>query len=448
MRNFVYAAFFSIVACFSAQAQGSEWSHDPVYNYADIFEMEFEEYSNRIAERNGCFWIAGSDGLLRYDRGSGKVYLCNTEVGIPEDATIISVASQNGALWFSTYEYGAYLYKESDGAMRLYRLGNSLTTLYLDFCYAIAFDGEEVYMGSNQRYAKPYPVYGGEYYQWDIKSFCMMSAPVGWYITDMAFDSSGTLWMTCNGQHADVPGAMGYPSYLMKLTPEENMEFVLCMEKDGEKVSATSLAVDDNDNIWYVRDNGIHCYNQSSATDSWYWSGNRDDIPDSFYTACEADASGNIWFTSADVLLKYDGTGFTAYTSPRYDNARSIYCEGDVVWVYSTDDVLYRFENGEFSDVIALEPDLSGVVQTAAGADRQVGVTVSGGVLTVLSADAGITGVEVCSMDGRIIVSRAYAAGTADARIDLGGYAGNGGGLAVVRVSGDGWQCVKKVVLR
>ena len=286
MRNFVYAAFFSIVACFSAQAQDSEWSHDPVYHYADIFEMEFEEYSNRIAERNGCFWIAGSEGLLRYDRGSGKAYLCNTEVGIPEDATIISVASQNGALWFSTYEYGAYLYKESDGAMRLYRLGNSLMTLYLDFCYATAFDGEEVYMGSNQRYAKPYPVYGGEYYQWDIKSFCMMSAPIGWYITDMAFDSSGTLWMTCNGEHTNIPGVMGYPSYLMKLTPEENMEFVLRMEKDGEKVSATSLAVDDNDNIWYVRDNGIHCYNQSSATDTWYWSGNRDDIPDSFYTAC------------------------------------------------------------------------------------------------------------------------------------------------------------------
>lgn len=447
MKNFVYAVFFSVAATLSVHAQNSEWHHFPAYEYADIFKMEYGHYSNRLAEWDGSLWIAGSNGMLRYDKESGRIDLCNAELGIPDDASIISLAVGDDCLWFGTYEYGAYLYKNNNGTMRLTQLLNYPSGgIYLDFCYAIVVNGDDCFFGSNDLYAKSYLYKDGVSYFWETHQFCLVSAPIRWIVTDMAFDSSGNLWITFYTDDY-IPGSVLPPPYLVKLESGSKYNPVLDIGKGGEPVMATSLAIDMDDNIWFVRDGEIHCYNQASATDTRYWSGNCVDIPDSFYTACEIDKDGNVWFTSSDVLLKYDGVDFKSYVSPEYKNACSILCDGGTVWIYGSDDILYRFENEELVESVRLEPYMAGTELRETGDKQQVCVTVNDGVLSVVSDEAVFKGIEVCGMDGRMLVSRDYAGGATDSRIDLGGLAEACGGVVVVRVSGGGWWCVRKVLL-
>ena len=69
------------------------------------------------------------------------------------------------------------------------------------------------------------------------------------------------------------------------------------------------------------------------------------------YYGNDIDDEGNIWFTSENNLLKWDGSQFTTYTCAGYEEARSMLCDGEVVWVLLKNDTLLKFENNEFDAI-------------------------------------------------------------------------------------------------
>ena len=208
-------------------------------------------------------------------------------------------------------------------------------------------------------------------------------------ITDMAFDSKNNLWIA----------ARGYDSH------------ILC-HKFGEKNSITklsgkrevsSLSIDKNDNIWFSDENGIHCYNQQTGKDSIMKNATNSDIPAAQFYANDSDDEGNIWFTASHYLLRYDGYSFKWWNCYGYHEARSMLCDGDIVWVLLKNDTLLKFQNNEF-ETIDLTPAVMGISEAVIEANKTKAY-IANGVLNVENEE-GITSVEVYNSLGTPLFRR------------------------------------------
>lgn len=156
-------------------------------------------------------------------------------------------------------------------------------------------------------------------------------------------------------------------------------------------------------------------------------------FPASSYIACDVDDDGNVWFTSTHYLLKYDGEKFESYTAYGYNGAVSVLCDGGDVWVYSTDNKLIRFRDGEFAFIDMPAAGVSRVEEIADG-EREFSVRCSGGVLSV-SGTKGISRLNVYDAAGRCVRSVVCNDGEVSALADISGLCS---GVCIVEIFHDG----------
>ena len=233
----------------------------------------------------------------------------------------------------------------------------------------------------------------------------------------MAFDSKGTLWMATYGLTTQV----------VCLQNQQNSPIDVI---SGEEKQATSIIVDFDDNIWVTSDDGIHCYNQETSTDNIITHTTHPQVPNEQFLANDIDSQGNIWFSSSTTLMKYDGEEFTTYTCPDYNEARSILCDGNIVWVLLKNDTLLKFESNEF-ETIDLSPAVTGIEESIAEVNKSKAF-VTNEILNIENAE-GINSVVVYDAMGKVITS-ANADGATSTQIAL---PSNTKGVLIVKVNNE-----------
>lgn len=403
------------------------------------FAGYYDEYKNdlhvnRLALKDNAIWIAASKGLVKYDKVLGKVSSASEELGVNSDIEYLSIATApDNSLWFASEEEGIKKYDEVLSSYRAsYYLNNDVIYGLL---YSFAFDSSErVFAGDldNVFYVdKLNPI--------DEEPCCKQMYQLASTVDggtaarrptmDMAFDGNGTLWIISDNRYTSdryqdgkldlatlaKKDKAGLDSKLNTTYKWPFVQFKATPVLEFEDINATSIVVDDDDNIWFTSNYGIHYYNQTSAEATLINSTTHSSMPNEHFYINEKDSDGNIWFSSSTTLMKYDGVQFTTYTCPGYEEACSILCDGDIVWVQLKNDTLLKFQNSEF-EVIDLSPAITGINESITDSTKAKAY-VSNGVLNIENIE-GIASVVVYDATGKAITS-ANANGATSTQIAL-----------------------------
>jgi hypothetical protein len=130
--------------------------------------------------------------------------------------------------------------------------------------------------------------------------------------------------------------------------------------------------------------------------------------------------------------MKYDGDDFTTYTCPGYEEARSILCDGNIVWVLLKNDTLLKFQNNEF-EAIDLGPAITNTgINESIAETQNTKAFVANEMLNIENAE-GINSVVVYDAMGKVIAS-ANANGATSTQIAL---PSNTKGVLIVKVNND-----------
>ena len=298
-----------------------------------------EYYSNRISEDGDNLWLATSRGLIKYDKSTGYAYNAAKEVGATSESifTVVEVNSK-GIVCYNediTYE----LPKVWDGT-ELVTYGD---LGYWGSAYSFAFNSKGDIWGSV--IGRYYPPLDSANHYVGYGTANMSSSRIRTSIVDMAFDSNDRLWIAMYGDYH----YLGYHN--------ENSTTTYVGTNDDTPKKITSIAIDANDNIWFASEDGINCYNQTTGVEVCMTKEQYPAMLENRYFGNDVDTEGNIWFTSENNLLKWNGSEFTTYTCTGYEEARSMLCDGDIVWVLLKNDTLLKFEDNQFEAI-----DLSPVV--------------------------------------------------------------------------------------
>ena len=285
--------------------------------------------------------------------------------------------------------------------------------------YSFAFDSSDrVFAGDldNLFYVDNLTPKYQDYYCKQMYHLTMGKTPIspGRPLIDMAFDSNDNLWILSNNKNAQYSdGEDGLATLVKKdkdeldeLLKEENIYPSISLSTTPilqfEKMDATSIVVDNDDNIWFTSNYGIHYYNQSTGIDSLMNSTTHSSIPNEHFYIAEKDSDGNIWFSSSTTLMKYNGEKFITYTCSNYKEARSILRDGNTVWILLKNDKLLRYQNRSFK-VIDLTPAITGVKENFAETPKAKAY-ISNGVLYIESKE-DITSVAIYDAMGREILT-------------------------------------------
>ena len=387
------------------------------------FAGQFDEYknelhSNRLALKDNAIWIAASKGLVKYDKTLGTVSSASEELGVNSDIEYLSIATApDNSLWFASEEEGI---KKYDEALYSYRASYYLNNnVIIGLLYSFAFDSSDrVFAGDldNLFYVDNLTPKYQDYYCKQMYHLTMGKTPIspGRPLIDMAFDSNDNLWILSNNKNAQYSdGEDGLATLVKKdkdeldeLLKEENIYPSISLSTTPilqfEKMDATSIVVDNDDNIWFTSNYGIHYYNQSTGVDSLMNSTTHSSIPNEHFYIAEKDSDGNIWFSSSTTLMKYNGEKFITYTCSNYKEARSILRDGNTVWILLKNDKLLRYQNRSFK-VIDLTPAITGVKENFAETPKAKAY-VSNGVLYIESKE-DITSVAIYDAMGREILT-------------------------------------------
>ena len=403
-------------------------------SYADQFsKFKNELHTNRLTLRDNAVWIVASKGLVKYDKTAEKVSSVSGELGIRPDIEYLSIAStSDNSLWFASEYYGVIKY---DGKMYDYADSYIAEQIGQRYMYAFIEDSDgRVFVGDldNIFYVDNLTPFDSNksYYHclqmYQLSNVADGATGGGFLIMDMEFDSKGNLWIVSDNSNANINDSERELATLIKKSKDGLNEILETTNMfpysffdaepilNFENINATSLVLDKEDNIWFTSEEGIHCYNQISLKDSIMTNATNPNIPATQFYANDTDDIGNIWFSSSTTLMKYDGTDFTTYTCPDYNEARSILCDGDIVWVLLKDDKLLKFQNNEF-ETIDLTPAVMGISETVIDANKTKAY-IANGVLNI-EKEEGITSVEVYNSLGTPLFRR--EAGGEDTSIQI-----------------------------
>lgn len=390
-----------------------------------VFSTTYPEgnnnYCNRLANAGDYLWIASNQGLIRYEKATGKCESYTEKVGYDNSSIFTCVyTDKEDNLWFGTR--GDYLCKYNEDYLKKY-----IAHSFSPFCwFSIAFDAnDDPWTGSVLLFYN-YKNTDNTYIKYG--SIHVMGSTS--FIMDMEFDSKGNLWMA-----ADT-SLFNYHYLVCKKKDSSGLDFIL-----SGLQAATSLAVDSQDNIWLVCDDGIHYYNPTSQTDTHYTSENTPSIADVAYTACEIDNQGNVWFIASDHLLKYDGTQFAHYKCSELDEARSILCDNGVVWIYTNNDDLFRLEKGEFTRV-HIETPTSDITSVEDDPNKLIVACDKNGNIRI-SSDTELTGIRIYTVSGTLVLSQ-LSNGTNEFVLENFKLSK---GIYLVKVSHSGGEFVSKVAV-
>lgn len=368
-----------------------------------------QNYFNRLANDGTSIWVATSKGVVRYDKTEKRAYNENEALEIDENSVINCIKTdKSGKVWYSVKNEGVYCY---DGVK---------VESYFDFYkeeflrLAFAFDANDsIWVSAGGNYISPMV----EGVRKGYTTPDTYSTSKNAYIMDMEFDSKGNLWISIFGEYNSL------------LCQKSNNSYCESVITEGGTV-LPSLTIDKNDNIWYTVNNGLIYYNTQTGVQTLYSHDTDSNIPAAHFFASDIDENNNMWFTSSHYLVKYDGEKFKWWNSYGYHDPRGILCDGDVVWIYMSNDVLFRFEDDKF-EKIDLAPEVAGIESNYIEKPNTKAF-VSNGVLIVESPEE-ITNISVYDMVGRVITS-ANANGATSTQIAL---SSNTKGVLIVKVNND-----------
>ncbi len=411
-------------------------------------EYKNELHSNRLALKDNAIWIAASKGLVKYDKTLGTVSSASEELGVNSDIEYLSIATApDNSLWFASEEEGI---KKYDEALYSYRASYYVNNVMFGLLYSFAFDSSErVFAGDLDH------VFYVDNLEPIEEEFCckqMLKLAVrmnggtveGRPTMDMAFDSKGTLWIISDNRKATYDckdGEHGLATLVKKdkdgidskLGSLHNYPFVYFNTTpvlEFEDINATSIVVDNDDNIWFTSNYGIHYYNQLTGINSLMNSTTHSSIPNEHFYIAEKDSDGNIWFSSSTTLMKYNGEKFITYTCSNYKEARSILRDGNTVWILLKNDTLLKFQNKEF-ETIDLTSAVTGIEESITEVNKSKAF-VSNEMLNIENAE-GINLVVVYDATGKVITS-ANANGATSTQIAL---PSNTKGVLLVKVNNE-----------
>ena len=358
-----------------------------------------EYFSNRIANDGENLWLTTSTGLIKYNKLTKNAYNAASEVyaSNEEKFTAIEVYDYDDCktICYSIDNKGP---KTFDGA----KVESYSTYSGWDDAYSFAMCPNGGIWASVIGIFVP-PVdstYHGIGYANGINAY---SPKIPSCNLDMEFDSSGNLWIAM----------YGYYEYMLCFMPDKGT--AKCTLSGCKKI--TSIAIDSSDNIWFASEDGINCYYQAIGQVVCMTKEQYPAMLENRYFGNDIDDNGNIWFTSENNLLKWDGSEFTTYTCDGYEEARSMLCDGDIVWVLLKNDTLLKFQNNEF-EAIDLGPAITntGINESITEA-QNTKAFVTNEMLNIENAE-GINSVVVYDATGKVITS-ANANGATSTQIAL-----------------------------
>lgn len=377
-------------------------------------------YTNRLASCGDYIYVAADCGLARYDKVSGECVNYTSEVSMaPYSKFTMLFADSRGRLFMSTEEDGVYCYVPGEGTAKMWMFGmeNTPDRVLFPFAATETPDGDVVY---SDTVFYIHEDSGDGHLEYGSVHFSRMAV-----IMDMEYDSSGNLWIATSD----------FISPLVMGTWKGEANSVM------EEGNATSMVIDGNDCVWLTCDNGIKRYDIAADKEEVFLPEDYPGMPGALYVACDMDDDGNIWFVSSHYLLKYDGTGFASYTCYGFNEATSVLCDGDDVWVYSADDKLIRFTGGEFTFVDLPQAGITGV-EGVSVSGTDVSVTCSDGTVYVSGAQ-GIKRVNVYDIMGRC-VRTVVCSGGSKAVAELYGACT---GICLVEILHGGGRTVSRVIV-
>ena len=406
----------------------------------DYSSYENMYHTNLMVKKGDIIYILPSKGIVSYDKSNNSVSNYSKEIGIDEEYKYLAIVTdKEGSLYFTSREYGIMEY---DGTLHNYRYTYNNPSPY-GLLYTLCFDSDNnIFSGEMLFISYLHPTQeNSEIVQ--LYAVCIESMYQGYpddlVVMDMEFDSKGNLWMALKAKKYS-PNKKDLPYFIKKdsigiaglvnNTPywpyiDFQSEYIL----KGDK-NASSLVVDNDDNIWITADDGIHFYNQTTEKDSLINYTTHSSIPNEHFYANKKDSEGNIWFSSSTTLMKYDGEEFTTYTFSDYNEARSILCDGDIVWILLKNDTLLKFQDNEF-EAIDLTPAVTGIEESTTEVSKTKAF-VTNEMLNIENAE-GINSVVVYDAMGKVITS-ANANGATSTQIAL---TSNTKGLLIVKINND-----------
>lgn len=376
--------------------------------YADAFAFYADgRYTNRLTKTGDYIFVASENGLVRYDKTNGECVNFTAEASMADYTTFTMVyGDSRGRLFMGSQEDGVYCCDLNTGqTAKMWSFGMFGTDKFYYFAAAEDSEGAVVYSDA-------------VFYIRETGEYSPVHLSMVAFIMDMEFDSKGRLWIAVSDF---AYGALVYDAW-----QSSGSDYFL------EDNNATSLAIDRNDRIWLACDNGIISFDSATRQATRYDPGEYG-FPGADYIACDVDDDGNVWFTSTHYLLKYDGEKFESHTVYGYNGAISVLCDGDDVWVYSTDNKLIRFRDGEFAFIDMPATEAARVEEIADG-EREFSVRCSGGVLSV-SGTKEISRLNVYDAAGRCVRSVVCNDGETSAVADLSGLCS---GVCVAEIFHDG----------
>ena len=359
-------------------------------DYINYKLWTYEFYSNRISNDGANLWITPSVGILKYNKITGECYNVASEIYANNEATYTAIEAISDELVCYAEMYG--FAQVWDGAkIDTYGYTNGFV-----YSFAIRPNGD-VWASLGAKYIPPADSVIGDRHFWGYQTYNAMSSQIQSPITDMAFDSNGRLWIAMFGQYY----YLGYHDYVN----EGDMTKYVCSNLySGPYKKITSIAIDSNDNIWYASDEGINCYYQATGQEVCMTKEQYPAMLENRYFGNDIDDNGNIWFTSENNLLKWDGSEFTTYTCDGYEEARSMLCDGNIVWVLLKNDTLLKFQNNEF-EAIDLGPAITNTgINESIAETQNTKAFVTNEMLNIENAE-GINSVVVYDATGKVISS-------------------------------------------
>ena len=356
------------------------------YNYNSM-QWYREYYSNRIAIGGENLLLATSSGLIKYNKINEEAYNAALELYYTEENskfTAIETYEYDGTtiICYSVDDIGPIVY---DGA----RVDYYGTYYHQDDGYSFAMSQDSSVWASTMSLFIP-PI-DSLYHSDGIRIRNAWGSAISSAILDMSIDSKNNLWITSYGQYnyLESHNVESYNVYWFELTGRKKI---------------TSIAIDKDDNIWYASEEGINCYYQASGQEVCMTKEQYPAMLENRYFGNDIDDNGNIWFTSENNLLKWDGSEFTTYTCDGYEEARSMLCDGDIVWVLLKNDTLLKFQNNEF-EAIDLGPAITNTgINESIAETQNTKAFVTNEMLNIENAE-GINSVVVYDAMGRVITS-------------------------------------------
>ena len=348
----------------------------------------YEYYSNRISDDSENLWITTSKGIVKYNKSTGYAYNVASEVYANEELTYTAIEVTSDEI---------VCYSEMDGFAQMWDGAKIDTYGYTNgFVYSFAIrPNGDVWASFGAHYVPPVDSVKNNRHYTGYVTHNSLSSKIQSPITDMAFDSNGRLWLAMFGQYE----YLGYHEYINE---GDVTKYVGSNPRSGPYKKITSIAIDKNDNIWYASEEGINCYYQATGQEVCMTKEQYPAMLENRYFGNDIDDNGNIWFTSENNLLKWDGSEFTTYTCDGYEEARSMLCDGDIVWVLLKNDTLLKFQNNEF-EAIDLTPAVTGIEESTTEVSKTKAF-VTNEMLKIENAE-GINSVVVYDATGKVISS-------------------------------------------